>query len=72
METEASFINSTAENELRRLVLDKIIHILQASNDVRDSQIRLAIQASCLDVTTDLEDFLSQNSLDKQDMLCAA
>jgi len=54
----------TAGGKLRHQIFNKITPILLESNEIKDSNVRLLIQACCLDVVTSLEDVIREYSLD--------
>ena len=55
----------SAGEELRHEVLQKITPILRETEEIGDSQKRLAIQACCLDVVTGLEEVIERFRLDR-------
>lgn len=64
---EAKLVSDvTAGGMLRHQIFNKITPILLESNEIKDSNIRLLIQACCLDVVTSLEDVIKDYNLDEK------
>jgi len=57
-------LNYTAGQELRREVLGQIATLLKLTESIDDSQVRLAMQACCLDAVTGLEEVVRKFRLD--------
>ena len=56
---------ASAGGMLRHQIFNKIAPILLESNEIKDSNVRLLIQACCLDVVTSLEDVIHEYQLDE-------
>ena len=54
----------SAGNALRNKLFNKISPILQGSDHISDSDTRLMIQASCLDMVAIVEDLIEEYELD--------
>lgn len=54
-------------NALRKIVIDNMSVVLKNAERIEDYDIRLSIQASCLDVITGVEDVIQEGHLEKQE-----
>jgi hypothetical protein len=56
--------NPSVGSEIRDRLLSRIKPVLAAADTLSDTGMRLAIQACCLDLVTDVEDVIEQLKLD--------
>ena len=53
----------TAAHNLRNQIIKQVVPILELANRIDDSQVRLSLQAHCLDMVTGLEDVIDRYEL---------
>lgn len=65
MNNNSDQIKASLGGQLRESLLSKIKPILENSDHIADTRVRLEIQACCLDLVTVLEDLINAHSLDR-------
>ena len=67
MNTESKIVHKlgsrTAAQNLRNQIIAQVVPILELANRIDDSQVRLRLQAHCLDMVTGLEDVIDRYEL---------